>query len=44
MRFCPVIFGATWSQYLLTCTIRRLGENCKSLDPEFYRKVKSSMI
>ena len=41
MRFCRVIFGETCSQYLLISTIQRHGENYKSLDPEFCRKVKS---
>ena len=41
MRFCHVIFGATFSQYLLTSVTKRHGDNYKSLDPEFSRKVKS---
>ena len=40
MRSCRVIFGATYSQYLLTSTIQRHGENYKSLDPEFCHKAK----
>ena len=41
MRFCRVIFGATCSQYLPNSTIERHGENYKSVDPGFCRKVKS---
>ena len=41
MRFCRVNVGATCSQYLLTSTIQRHGDNYKSFDPEFCRIVKS---
>ena len=41
MRFCRVNVRATCSQYLLTSTIQRHGDNYKSLDPGFCRIVKS---
>lgn len=41
MRFYHVIFGATFSPYLLASIIKRHADNYKGLDPEFCHKVKS---
>ena len=40
-RFYWILFGATWSQFLLNATIQRHASKCEKVDAEFARKLRN---